>query len=140
MTERAVVQVQAAMKTDVIMVDGLITVEEAVKLMKEANANALIVKKRHDHDEYGMLLLSDITKKVLALNRSTKRVNVYEIMAKPVISVRPEMDIRYCARLFENFGLSYAPVIKNDEVIGIVSNSDIALRSLEGLSTSTDFV
>lgn len=131
MSERTVVQVQAAMKTDVIMVDRLITVEEAVKIMKKANISALIIKKRDAHDEYGMLLLSDITKKVLALNRSPKRVNVYEIMAKPVISVRPEMDIRNCARLFENFGLSFAPVIKDDEVIGIVSNSDIALRSLE---------
>ena len=28
-----------------------------------------------------------------------------EIMAKPVISVRPEMSIRHCARLFERFGM-----------------------------------
>lgn len=131
MIEHSTVQVSAAMKTDVIMVDGMVTVEEALRTMKQSHANALIVKRRHANDEYGMVLLSDITKKVLALNRSPKRVNVYEIMAKPVISVRPEMDIRYCARLFENFGLSYAPVIKDDEVVGIVSNSDIALHSLD---------
>jgi predicted transcriptional regulator len=42
-------------------------------------------------------------------------------MAKPVISVRPQMDIRYCARLFEKFGISHAPVVEDDKVIGIVS-------------------
>jgi Mg/Co/Ni transporter MgtE len=103
--------------------------------MKKTGANALMVKKRHADDEYGMVLLSHINKKVLAVNRSPRRTNVYEIMAKPVISVRPEMDIRYCARLFENFRLSYVPVIDRDgEVIGVVSNADIALRSLDSVA------
>lgn len=135
MTGRKVIRVSAVMMTDFIMVDGLMTVEEALHLMKKTGANALMVKKRHADDEYGMVLLSHITKKVLAVNRSPRRMNVYEIMAKPVISVRPEMDIRYCARLFENFRLSYAPVIDREgEVIGVVSNADIALRSLDGIA------
>ena len=132
MSERKIVRVSAVMKTEIIMVDGLMTVEEALRIMKKADANALVVSKRHDDDEYGMLLLSHITKRVLAMNRAPQRVNVYEIMAKPIIAVRPEMDIRYCARLFENFRLSYAPVIdKSGDIIGIVSNSDIALHSLD---------
>ena len=132
MSERQVTRVSAVMKTEVIMVDGLTTVDEALRIMKKSGADALIVNKRHDDDEYGMLLLSHITKKVLAMNRAPQRMNVYEIMAKPVISVRPEMDIRYCARLFENFRLSFAPVINRDgEVIGIVSNYDIALHSMD---------
>ena len=53
-------------------------------------------------DEYGMVLLSDIAKQVLAKDRSPKRVNIYEIMAKPVLSVQPDMDIRYCARMFRS--------------------------------------
>jgi len=103
-----------------------------LRMMKKSGDSALVVKKRHEDDEYGMVLLSHITKKVLAMNKASQRMNVYEIMAKPVISVRPEMDIRYCARLFENFRLSFAPVINREgEVIGIVSNYDIALRALD---------
>ena len=58
------------------------------------------------------------------------RVNVYEVMAKPVICVDPEMDIRYCARMFERFGLSRAPVIEQRKVVGIVSYTDMVLRGL----------
>jgi len=51
-------------------------------------------------------------------------------MAKPVISVDPKMDIRYCARLFEKFGLSRAPVIENGKMIGIISFTDMVLRGM----------
>jgi predicted transcriptional regulator len=131
LNERKVIRIRSVMKTEIIMVDGLMTVKEALQTMKAKEVRALIIKKRHPDDEYGMLLLSDVAKKVLAQDRSPERVNVYEIMAKPVISVSPQMDIRYCARLFENFGLSYAPVIEQGEVIGIVSYNEMALQSLE---------
>ena len=57
-------------------------------------------------------------------------MNIYEIMSKPVVSVDPDMDIRYCTRLFDNFGLSRAPVVENKKVIGIVGYTDIVLRGL----------
>lgn len=131
LNERKVIRIRSVMKTEIIIVDGLMTVKEALQTMRDKEVRALIIKKRHPDDEYGMLLLSDVAKKVLAQDRSPARVNVYEIMAKPVISVNPQMDIRYCARLFENFGLSYAPVIEQGEVIGIVSYNEMALHSLE---------
>jgi predicted transcriptional regulator len=67
---------------------------------------------------------------VIAKDRAPERVNVYEIMSKPVIAVAPAMDIRYCARLFDKFGLALAPVIEDDQVLGIVSYSDMVLRGL----------
>jgi Mg/Co/Ni transporter MgtE len=51
-------------------------------------------------------------------------------MAKPVIGVDPQMDVRYCARLFENFGLSIAPVLKDGAVLGIVGYNEIVLEGL----------
>jgi CBS domain-containing protein len=48
-----------------------------------------------------------------------------------VITVDPDMDIRYCARLFDRFGLSRTPVVNGGgEVIGIVSLTDMVLRGL----------
>ena len=43
------------------------------------------------------------------------------------------MDIRYCARLFDNFGISHAPVIENDNVVGIVSYYLLVLEGLPSL-------
>jgi len=135
MSTGTLVRVRDVMKSNFDMIDGKTTVEDALKTMKYVDTKTLIVNKRHDDDEYGMVLLSDIAKQVLAKDRSPKRVNIYEIMAKPVLSVRPDMDIRYCARMFEQFGLSRAPVLERGKVIGIVSFTDMVLR---GLADSSD--
>jgi CBS domain-containing protein len=128
MTDRKVVQVRKVMKTKVDIIDGMTTVSDALKTMGHIETKSLIVDKRNEQDEYGMVLISDIAKKVLATDRSPERVNVYEVMTKPVISIDPDMDIRYCARLFERLGLSRAPVIENSKVIGIISYTDMVLK------------
>ena len=128
MSDKEVIRVRDVMKTEFDIVDGMDIISDAVKKMKHIGNKSLIVKKRHDTDEHGILLLSDIARKVLAKDLSPDRINVYEIMAKPVLSVNPDMDIRYCARLFDRFDLSRAPVIENQEVVGIVSFTDIVLK------------
>jgi len=133
MSEQTWVPVRQVMRKEVTFVAGRTNVLEALRIMKQVSATCLMVEKRDEKDEYGMVLFSDIAKQVIAKDRSPERVNVYEIMAKPVISVRPEMNIRYCARLFDNFGISHAPVIDNEEVVGIVSYYLIALQGLPEL-------
>jgi predicted transcriptional regulator len=128
MNKEEVIRVSDVMKADYDLIDGKMTISEALKTMKHVETKTLIVDKRHGDDEYGMVTLSAIAKHVLAVDRSPDRVNVYEIMTKPVISVRPDMDIRYCARLFDRYGLSRAPVLKQGEVVGIVSFTDMVLR------------
>lgn len=125
--------VRDCMRTEVTEVDGRLDVLSALKIMKKVAATSLIVKRRDEHDEYGMLLFSDIAKEVIAKNRAPERVNVYEIMAKPVLTVRPDMEIRYCARLFENFGISHAPVVENEKILGIVSYYLLVLHGLPDL-------
>ena len=125
-----IIRVRDVMKTELDIVDGMLTVTEALKSMKYPDTRTMIVDKRHEDDEYGVVMFRDMAKKVLARDFSPNRVNIYEIMSKPVVTVDPAMDIRYCARLFERFGLSRAPVIENDKIIGFVSYTDMVLRGL----------
>jgi predicted transcriptional regulator len=125
--------VRDCMRTDVTEVDGRLDVLTALKTMKKVGATSLIVKRRDENDEYGLVLFSDIAKEVIAKNRAPERVNVYEIMSKPILTVRPDMEIRYCARLFENFGISHAPVVENDKIVGMVSYYLLVLHGLPDL-------
>ncbi len=125
--------VRDCMRTEVTEVDGSLDVLSALKVMKKVGATSLIVKRRDEDDEYGMLLFSDVAKKVIARDRAPERVNVYEVMSKPVMTVRPDMGIRYCARLFENFGISHAPVVENEKIVGIVSFYLLVLEGLPNL-------
>jgi len=128
--ETKIIRVREVMKSNFDLIDGRVTVMEALREMKHVETKSLIVDKRDQNDEYGMVLLSDIAREVLAKDRSPDRVNVYEIMSKPLLPVDPEMDIRYCARYFEKFNLSRAPVVENRKVIGIVSYTDMVLKGL----------
>ncbi|WP_417349235.1 CBS domain-containing protein [Ferrimonas sp.] len=122
------IKVKDVMAQKWVMLDGLKTVSEGLEVLREHSAEALIISKRHENDEYGLVLLSDIGKKVMARDKAPDRVNLYEIMSKPVLPVHPEMDIRYCARLFEQFGINQAPVIENHEVIGLISYTEMVLQ------------
>ena len=115
------VQVKDVMTTNNYeFADGMMTVAEGITLAKNNNVSALIINKRNPQDEYGLVMLADIAKEVLAKDRSPDRVNLYEIMAKPILSVKPNMDVRYCARLFERFSIHLAPVVQDNEIIGMV--------------------
>jgi len=133
MSQPTWVPVRDIMRKDVTFIPGRTDVLEAMRVMKRVEATVLMVEKRDDQDEYGMVSFADIAKQVIAKDRAPERVNVYEIMAKPVIAVRPDMNTRYCARLFDNFGISHAPVIENEVVLGIVSYYLIALHGLPNL-------
>ena len=126
----ALIRVKDVMKTDFGTIDGVATVADALIKMKTLKTAVLIVNKRNADDEYGMLTSGDIARHVLAKDRAPDRVNVYEIMSKPVISVHPDMDIRYCSRLFADYNLVRAPVLENNKVIGMVSPNSLVLDGL----------
>ncbi|MFY2509389.1 CBS domain-containing protein [Vibrio pectenicida] len=124
------VRVRDVMVGNYVVIDGLTTVREGIQLARKHQAKALVVNKRNDDDEYGLVLMNDIAKKVLAMNRSPDRVNIYEIMTKPALAVEPEMHVKYCARLFERFGISRAPVIESGQIIGMVSYNNIVINGM----------
>jgi len=130
MSQKAIIRVKDVMKSSFMLMEGLATVQEAIDVMIKENADTVFIKPRDDNDEFAIVVLSDIAKKVLAVDKSPERINLYEIMTKPVMGVDPDMDIRYCARLFSRFGLSTAPVIKESKILGIVTYNEIVLHGL----------
>ena len=133
MSKSEPVRVRDVMKVDFDEVDGLATVSDALRNMQHIETKALVVRRRNEDDEFGIVELEHIATEVLAKNRNPDRVNVYEIMEKPVISVDPAMDIRYCARLFERHHLGRTAVVEHREVVGIGSSTDIVIQGMKAL-------
>ena len=127
------ISVRKAMRTDVTFIDGRKNVLDALRAMRDGECTSLVVEKRSDHDEFSILTLSNIAQQVIAKDRAPERVHVFEIMTKPVISVHPEMDIRYCARLFQQFGIRRAPVVEGNKVVGMISYYHLVLEALPEL-------
>ena len=133
MSKSEPVRVRDVMKVDFDEIDGLATVSDALRDMQHIETKALVVRRRNEDDEFGIVELEHIATEVLAKDRNPDRVNVYEIMEKPVISVDPAMDIRYCARLFERHNLVRTAVVENRQVIGIISYTDIVIKGMKTL-------
>jgi len=130
MSDKTILRVRDIMTTDFDLVDGMLTVKDALLGMRFPETRALLIDKRNSDDEYGIVLIADIAKHVVAADRSPDRVNLYEIMSKSVISVAPDMNIRYCARMMQRFGLSLTPVIEGGKIHGVVSYHEMVLRGL----------
>ena len=130
MNENIVVTVREVMSQRYVRVSGTDTLAEAFLHMREADAQCMIVERRDESDEYGLVLHTDIARKVIGPDRSPERVRIYEIMSKPVLSVQPGMNIRYASRLFERFRIRVAPVVEAGEVIGVVTDLEIVMYGL----------
>ncbi len=128
MTEPAYISVRDTMSPKPHSIEGLAPVSQAIQIMREHDISSLIIEKRHEGDEYGILVIHDIAEKVIGPGRAPERVSVYEVMSKPVVTVDAEMDIKYAVRMLTRFGLSRALVMEKDELIGLVTVRDMVLR------------
>lgn len=132
MTEQRESLVGDVMTASVRTVERTATVQEAIELMRDAGVSSLAVERRDEHDEYGLLVVSDIAREVIAVNRAPDRVNVYEIMSKPVVTLPADMKIRYAVRLLVKFDLSRALVVNPSRTpVGIITLRDMVVRQPE---------
>lgn len=129
MKQEPYIKVAEVMTRDLQKIDSMASVRQAMEKMAREKVSSLIVERRDERDEYGMIVVTDIARRVVAQNLSFDRVQVYEVMSKPVVHVDPEMDLRYAIRLLVRFGLSRALVIENGRQIqGMVTLRDMVLR------------
>ena len=117
-------QTQEIMTEQVVTINGWATVAEAVMLMKYIGLSSLVVSPVDESDTYGIISKTDIVYKVIATGKNLQTVQVKEIMTKPCITVSPELEVKYTARLFANTNIRHALVVEGD-LLGIVSISDI---------------
>ena len=128
MTDGDPMRVRDLMVEELHTIDGLATVADAMVLMKRHGVSSLVVNRRNEDDELGLVVVADLARGVIADNRAPERVNVYEVMSKPLLTLPEEMLARYAVRLLTRFELSRAVVIDHDRnAVGIVTLRDLVM-------------
>ena len=130
-TGHTYIRVREVMTPSPRLIEGLATARQAVELMREHRLSSLVIDRRHEGDEYGMVTVHDIAGQVIGPNRSLDRVSVYEIMSKPVLTVDVDMDVKYAIRILTRFRLNRALVTEKGTMVGIVTLRDMAIRYLD---------
>ncbi|MCB1367978.1 MAG: CBS domain-containing protein [Rhodobacteraceae bacterium] len=115
------------MQTTLHLIDGLVSVQEAVEAMNRHGISTLVIERRHDGDEYGFVTVNEIAARVVAVNRSLERTSVYEVMDKPTLTLNPAMNVKYAIRLLSQLGLRRALVAEENGLLGLVTLRDMVL-------------
>ena len=131
MSETSFTRVEEVMTASPTVIDGLATVAQAIEVMRDKKISSLVIDRRHEGDEYGLMVVTDIAEKVIAEDHAPERTNVYEVMTKPVLTVDCEMDIKYAIRLLARFRVSRALVTRDGPLAGLVTMRDMVLRYME---------
>lgn len=99
------------------------SVFKALELMSEKNVGALVVLE--DQKLVGIFSERDYARKVILQGRASKDTPVQDIMSSKVAVVRPDHSVEECMALMTEKRFRHLPVLKDDQLVGIVSIGDV---------------
>ena len=99
------------------------TVFDALKTMADKNVGALLVLEGEAIT--GILSERDYARKVILHGKSSKELQVSEIMSSKVYFVSPTDNVDDCMALFTNKRVRHLPVLENQKLVGIISIGDV---------------
>ena len=110
------------MTKSVISVDASITITEAAKMMEDAKVGAVIVME--NNTPVGIVTDRDFAVKVVA-HAYDGSTPVKQIMSSPLVSINSDESVRTAADLMHDRGMRKLPVIDDENVVGIITATDI---------------
>ncbi len=125
------------MTTMIITADANMTVLDAIKLMAAEEIGSLLVTSGDVLD--GIVTERDVLGAHLLSDEVFHSLTLGDIMVKPVVTISPDADIGQAIALMNQTGRKHLPVIEGNEVIGIITATDI-IRVLATLKLVVDVV
>ena len=125
------VRVSDVMQTSLHTVNGLASVQHSLEQMGRERVSSLVVERRDEDDEYGVITVHDIAAKVVSANRSANRISVYQVMTKPALTLHADMNVKYAIRLLSKLGLTRALVTRGRKLEGLVTLRDLVLSGAD---------
>jgi CBS domain-containing protein len=109
----------------VFYIDEDKSVAEAIKLMRAERLSSLVVNGKTPDEAWGIITRKDVVNKIVASGKNPKKVKVFEIMSKPLVTVSPDLSVKDCAELMHIKGIRRVAVFDGKAIIGLLSNTDI---------------
>lgn len=99
------------------------SVFDALRLLAQYDVGALLVM--NGPKLVGLFSERDYTRKVALQGRSSKEIQVEDIMTRNVLVIPPSANIRECMSLMSHKKIRHLPVLDGEAVIGMVSILDL---------------
>ena len=121
--------VSELMTKSVVTVAGNKLVSDALGLMKEHKITSVVVLPRNDEDTFGICTERDVLGKVIDPGEDVSadpwNTPIFRVMTKPVISIHPGMTVKYALRLMRQFKIRRLLVVDNNQLKGMISETDV---------------
>jgi CBS domain-containing protein len=114
--------VKEVMKKNIVTTSSDRTVYEAARAMTKNDIGSLIVV--NDALE-GIITERDVLNKVVSGDRDPKQTKVRDVMTSKVISISPDKDMEEACDLMAKHRIKRLPVVFGDEVVGIITSTDV---------------
>lgn len=108
---------------DVLSVTPDATVYEALKIMADKNVGALVVL--DGETVAGIMSERDYARKVILHGKSSREMQVREIMTSKVYYMRPEQNLQECMAQMTDRHVRHLPVLEDERLVGIISIGDV---------------
>ena len=99
------------------------SVYDAIMLMADESVGALLVLEQGKM--VGILSERDYARKVILKGKKSKKTRVRKIMTSHVIYTNPDETVENCMALMTARRVRHLPVLKGDQLIGIISIGDL---------------
>ena len=123
------VYVKDIMSKPVLKIDSSKTVDEVGEILRKTRRDSIIVVEKNK--AIGIITDSDLIKKVVAKNLLSGKVQVKQIMSKPLVTVKPDETILDATRKMKRSNIKRLPVVEEGKLVGILNLTDIARNSPE---------
>ena len=121
--------VNQVMSKNVLTVDKSISLQEAAEKMKKSNIGCVVVM--NDINPIGIVTERDFVTKVAAEGRPLF-TEISEVMSSPLITINSEETIWEASEMMKEKGIHKLPVKENEQIVGIVTATDIVKISSVG--------
>ena len=122
-----VVSVEDFMTKTVVTIEGSKSILEAAKLLTERGVGSLVVVE--GGKPIGIVTDRDILTRAVVKGLDLEKEPVKKVMSKPLITVRPETSILEAMELMDKHSIRRIPVVKEEQVVGIITSSDAGRAS-----------
>ena len=105
------------------------SVYKALEMMVDKNVSALMIM---DGEKIaGIFTERDYARKVILKGKSSKDTQVSDIMTRDLITVTEDTSIDDCMQLMTSKYIRHLPVVKGEQLIGIISIGDVVRQIIE---------
>jgi CBS domain-containing protein len=120
-------QLEEIMTRGVVSADGDAETGEIARLMREQNVGSVVIRDP-DGAPAAMITDRDLVVRVLADARPLSE-RVADHASRPLVTGEPQMALEEAAALMVQHRIRRLPVVEGDELVGIVTLDDIAVRT-----------